>query len=393
MPGALSGERVRVRLEERRGDGFVATPRVWLTATERAAPPCPHFGPCGGCRLQHLPAPVYQRFKRQVVDDALRRRGLAVEVSPLVATPPHTRRRLRLAFERRGRHLRLGFRPRRGHEVVEVGVCSIAHPALVALLAPLRALLRELNGPRQGEIGLTACQNGIDLLVQAEAAPDLAGRELLAAFASEHDLARVCWREGGATEPLAVRRAPQVSCGGVPVATPPQAFLQASKEAEAAMRAEVERAIGGASCVADLFAGIGTFGLPLATAGARVLAVERAPDAASALASAARAASFAQRVEVQARDLERRPLTPHELGDVEAVVLDPPRAGARAQAAALAASNVPRIAYVSCHPGSFARDARTLVDAGYRLPRVTPIDAFLWSAEVELVAAFVRPGG
>lgn len=394
VPLTLPGDRLQARITAARGDGFTADVVALRAPAPRAEPPCPHFGTCGGCQLQHAPAAVYAEQKRRQVVDALAAHGLAeVPVETMVAGDPGSRRRLRLAFRRRGGRLCLGFRARAGHEVVEIGVCPIALPALEALLDPLRDLLGRLplTAPG-GEVALTAAAAGIDLLLIAPLAPTLDDRERLAAFAAAHDLARIAWRAGPSEppEPIAARRPVLAEFEGVTVEVPPGAFLQATALAEAALRAAVRLAIGNAARIADLFAGCGTFALPLAAEGRHVLAVEGDPAMAGALGAAARRARLGARLRCETRDLERRPLGPAELGRFDAVVLDPSRAGARAQARALASVELRRVAVVSCNPASFARDARILIDGGFRLAWVRPIDAFLWSAQIELVGSFER---
>jgi len=394
VPLALPGERWRVRLAARRGAGFAAEPLVPLEAAPRPTPPCPHFGHCGGCQLQHLPAADYAAWQRAIVVQALARRGLEdVTVAAPWITPPASRRRVRLAFAVRSSKVRLGFRVRSGHAVVDVAACPVARPEIVALLPALNSLLAALAMARDGgELQITASASGLDLLLTTALAPGLSEREALAGFATQHDLARLAWRPTPRTpaEPIAARRPVRVRFAGVTVELPPGAFLQATGFAEDAIRSAVAEAIGDARRVADLFAGCGALGLPLAASGCRVLAVDADATMLAAAQHAARQAGFGERFKVEARDLERSPLAATELQALEAAILDPPRAGARAQAAALAASRVPRVVMVSCHPASFARDARTLVDGGYRLLRVQPIDAFLWSSQIELVGAFAR---
>lgn len=394
VPFALPGDRLQARIEARRGDGLVARPLAFLARAPRADPACPHFGVCGGCRLQHLPAASYAEWQRRQVAEALARQGLGeVPVEPPMMSAPGSRRRVRLAFERRGGRLRLGFRVPAGREVVDIRVCPIAQPALEALLAPLRELVADLPlAARGGEALLTAADTGVDLLLIAAQAPGLEDRERLAAFADEQDLARIARQAGPADppEPIVARRPVQVRFAGVPVDLPPGAFLQATRPAEDALRAAVDHAIGEAGSVADLFAGCGTFALPLAAEGRRILAIDGESAMLRALELAARRAGFGARLATEARDLERRPLAGAELKRFDAVVLDPPRTGARAQARELASAPVPRVAMVSCHPATFARDARALVEGGFALDRVRPIDAFLWSAQIELVGAFSR---
>jgi 23S rRNA (uracil1939-C5)-methyltransferase len=277
--------------------------------------------------------------------------------------------------------------------VIALSTCPVLVPELVALLGPLRALLARLELARPGgEVEVTLSATGLDLQIMAADLPVLGDRETLAAFAERHDLARISWAPGPAveTEPIVQRRAPSVMFHEVRVDLPPGAFLQATTPAEAAILGAVLKAIDQAPRVADLFAGCGTIGLPLAAAGRTVHAVETEAAMLEALRQAARRAGFGGRVTTERRDLQRVPLAGAELGAFDAVVLDPPRGGARAQAAALAASDVPRVAMVSCNPATFARDARLLVDGGHRCLWVRPVDAFLWSSRIELVAAFAR---
>ncbi len=399
LPLALPGERWRVRLVARRDDGFSAAPVASLDRSLRVPAPCRHFGTCGGCQLQHLPAVDYALWQRQTVLQALARRGLhEIEVAAPQITPPASRRRVRLAFGvQPGRvqpgRVQLGFRMRSGHALVDIAECPVACPEIVALLPPLRQLLPQLAMARRGgEVQITAALSGLDLLLTTALPPGLAEREGLAAFAAHQDLARLAWRPAPDRqgEPIAARRPVWVEFAGVRVELPPGAFLQATGFAEAAIRSAVAGAIGDARRIADLFAGCGTFGLPFAARGCLVLALDADPWMLAAAGSAARQAGFGDRFRAEGRDLERAPLAGPGLEGLEAVILDPPRAGARAQAAALAASRVPRIAMVSCNPATFARDARTLVDGGYRLVSVQPVDAFLWSAQIELVGAFAR---
>jgi 23S rRNA (uracil1939-C5)-methyltransferase len=278
--------------------------------------------------------------------------------------------------------------------VIALDVCPVLVPQLVALLPPLDALLARLGLARpDGELEATASVSGIDLQIVAAHPPSLADREALAAFAAAHDLARIAWSPNATTpaEPIVQRRAPSVAFGDVQVELAPGAFLQASEAAEAAIRRAVEEAIGDARRIADLFAGCGTLSLPLAAAGRTVHAVERDPAMLAALEQAARQSGLANRVTTERRDLQRAPLASAELAGFDALVVDPPRAGARAQAAGLAASRLARLALVSCNPATFARDVRILVDGAWRCLWVRPIDAFMWSSRIELVGAFDRP--
>lgn len=386
---ALPGERWRVRLVARRRGGWDALPLERLAGGERAPPPCRHFERCGGCRLQHAPMPVYAAFKRRRIEAALLHRGLAgITVAEPLISPPGSRRRLRLAWSRSGGRVVLGLRERRSHAVVDLAECPVARPELVALLPALRELVASLDAAaRDGEASLTWTDAGVDLLLELARPPSLAERQHLAAFAARTDIARLATARGRDSETLIAPRRPVVSLAGTPVAVPAGAFLQATAEGEAALAATVAALTRPRDRVLDLYAGIGTMTFAALAAGARgVHAVEIATAACAAL-SAARVPS----VTVEARDLAARPLLAAELVRFDLAILDPPRAGAAAQARELAASTVRRLAYLSCDPESFARDARLLVDGGYELSRVQPVDQFLWSAEVELAATFTRP--
>jgi 23S rRNA (uracil1939-C5)-methyltransferase len=386
VPGTLPGERWRVLL----GAAGRATPLACLRAVPRAEPPCPMFGRCGGCRLQHLTAADYAAFKRRRIVDALARQGLPGEVvaGPRIG-PPASRRRLRLALTRAEGRLRLGLRERAGHAVVPLDACPVAVPELAALLPVLGAALQPwLSRPWPSEASLTLTDAGADLLLHAARSPTAGERADAASLAAGIGLARIAWQAGGPPETLLTLRAPAVRLSGVPVEVPPGAFLQASAFGEAELARAVTDWAGEPRQAADLYAGLGTLTFVLAGRARRVTACESDPPAAAAL----RRAAAGRNITVAERDLVRRPLQPAELTH-DLVVLDPPRAGAQAQCAALARSRVPRVIYCSCHPESFARDARLLADAGFALEEVRPIDQFLWSAEVELAARFMRTPG
>lgn len=393
VPFTLPGDHLRVRIIGRRGDDLVGTPLEWLARAPRAKPPCPNFGACGGCQLQHLPSAQYRAWKREQVQTALAQHGLdGVVVESLVDGQAATRRRARFAFRRQGATVLLGFRARNGQRIVDLGACPVLAPEIVALLPALRALAAGLDLARRGgELQITASERGIDLEIIGAPAPSLADREALATLAEAHDLARISWSAHAGSEPIVQRRAPSVAFGTVAVELAPEAFLQATAAAEGAILRAVQHATTGARRIADLFAGCGTFSLPLAAAGRTVHAVERDPAMLAALKDAARRAGLADRISTERRDLQRTPLAGAELDRFDALVVDPPRAGARAQAEALAASRVARLAMISCNPATFARDARILIDGGYGCLWVQPIDAFLWSSRIELVGAFVRP--
>jgi 23S rRNA (uracil1939-C5)-methyltransferase len=407
VPLALPGDRLRVRLGERRADGFAAEPVAWLAPSpDRRAAPCPAFGRCGGCAWQHLAEPAYARVKRDLLILALDRKGLrpgaAFAVEQARISPPGERRRVRFAGRRDRRDVVLGLRMRAGHRIVDLAQCPVAAPAIVALLAPARAAAGALDalspgrGPVEFQLAVSRTDTGLDVTWTLPAAPSLADRERLARWAEAQDLARLSWRRPDADgrpappEPVALRRPVRAAFGGVPVDLPPDAFLQATAAGEAAIRATVLAAVAAApgGPVADLFAGCGTLSLPLATSRA-VHAVEGDDRAAAALGAAARRAGLG-RVTVERRDLERRPLLAADLTRFAAIVFDPPSAGAAAQAREIARSPVRTVVAVSCEPATLARDLRVLADGGYRIERVVPVDQFLWSARIEAVAVLRR---
>jgi 23S rRNA (uracil1939-C5)-methyltransferase len=358
-----------------------------IPGPHRQVPPCRHFPECGGCQLQHVDDAAYAGYLEARIASALAAQGLATpDILPPHLSPPCSRRRASLRAERRGKTVLLGFNAEASHRIVDMRECHILRPELFALVAPVRALLGTVLGPRAGGgVRLTLADQGVDLLLEKVEADGLAATEALTAFAERHRLARLALDDGYGAQTRWEPEPATVTLGGVPVPLPHNAFLQATAEGEAALVAAVRQAVGEARIVADLFAGLGTFALSLA---GRILAVEGSRDAALALKAAA---SRAQRqIFVDHRDLFRRPLDRAELGRFEAVVLDPPRAGAKEQMALLAGADVARIAYVSCNPATFARDARTLADGGYALDWVKPVGQFRWSTHVELVGAFRR---
>ena len=403
VPFSSPGDRLQVRLTESRGAGHAAVIIAEHRLSARATPPCPHFGRCGGCQLQHLQPDDYLTWKEDQIRQALAHQGLTdIEIRPIIQGTSAARRRLRLALSPasgNGKPTRkpagLGFRERHSSDIVDIEHCVIAHPDLIRLLPTLRATLEGLDlAAKGGEIHLTRTDSGIDLLLETPIPPDLTDLEQLGQVANEQDLARLAWRQdaGSEAEPIAVRRQPKVTMGEIPVPLPIGAFLQATTQAETAIRSAVKEAIGPARRIADLFAGCGAFGLPLAAAGREVLAIERDPAMVAAMRAAAGSANITRHLKADQRDLDRQPLDHRDLDPLDAVIIDPPRAGARAQVDILALTPSPKkIAMVSCNPATFARDARHLTQAGYRLAWVQPIDAFLWSAEIELTAAFHRP--
>ncbi|MGK6319762.1 class I SAM-dependent RNA methyltransferase [Sphingomonas sp. DT-204] len=351
-------------------------------------PPCRHFPSCGGCQLQHIDEESYSSFVYDRIAGALAAQGLTAPIRPPVLSPPRTRRRATLHAERRGRQVLLGFTENASHRIVDMAECWVLAPELFALLAPFRKLLATLM-PKHGRanVHLALTDRGPDLLIEARIAESLPAVEEIIAFAGRHGLARLAVDEGMGPE---VRWEPEpvtVTLGGVPVPFPPASFLQATAHGEAALVAAVREAVDGAVTTADLFAGLGTFAFALP---GKVYAAEAARDAVLAIKGAAGQAG--RSVFAEHRDLFRRPLVPAELDRFDAIVLDPPRAGAREQAVQLAAARTSKIAYISCNPSSFARDTKIVCEGGYCLDWVQPVGQFNWSTHVELAAAFSRQG-
>ena len=386
VPWTLPGERVRVR----RDGAHRAEPLGWITRAEgRVAPACPHFERCGGCVAQHLPTADYAAWKTSLARDAARRAGFGdVAIAPLAISPPASRRRATIAVVRTATGIVLGFHAPGSHDIVDVARCAVIVPALMALLPLLRRAFAGVLAPSQRcDVALTATDSGVDVLV--------IGTFASRALAPLVDLPGVA-RLSHATAPdhpgelMALHRAPRVMFDGIAVEPPPHAFLQATGDGQRAILAAVRAGVGKARRIVDLFAGCGTLALPLAR-NAQLFAVDGEPASVAALDAAARASGLGARLKVATRDLVRRPLVESELEDFDAVIFDPPRDGAREQAAALARSKVPRVIAVSCNPATFARDAASLAAGGYRLESLTPIDQFLWTAHLELVGVFTRP--
>ncbi|HEX4569063.1 MAG TPA: TRAM domain-containing protein [Dongiaceae bacterium] len=387
VPYAAPGDRVLVRLEDDGKGGWRGhILRRLQDGAERAEPPCPHFADCGGCSLQHLAPAAYRRWKHGLVEEALARRGVETAIAPLLVLPPGGRRRAVLAAEAGSEGITLGFNAAGSGRIVDLTTCLLLTPRLQAFMAPLRRALKPVLKRRErADAMVTETETGIDLWLQQRRPPAEAGRSSLIDLAEAHDLARISL--GAEAELLLQHRPPRVLFGKTGVALPPGAFLQPSALGQAALTRAVTTVLKGHKRIADLYAGCGTFTFALAEV-AKVHSVEADPSAQEALATAAR--GLDGRVTAERRDLARSPLTPAELERFDALLLDPPRAGAKAQAAAIAASRLDLVAYVSCDPGSFARDARLLIDGGFRLERVLPIDQFPWAAHLELVGVFRR---
>lgn len=383
VPGMLPGEEVEGELQgDQLADFRIVTPSV-----NRVKPPCAHAKTCGGCMMQHASDAFVAEWKLGIVKGALTGQGLEAPFRPIITSPRNSRRRATIAARRTKSGALMGFHARASDMVVNVPHCQLLHPDLIATFPGLEALVK-LGGSRTAEVSLTITRSlsGADVMVVGGKPLDSALQLELARVTETFGFARLTWNG----ETVALRTAPMQRFGKALVSPPPGAFLQATLEGERALLQSVALAIGPARKIVDLFAGVGTFALPLAER-AEVHAVEGDAAMMAALEKGARNAEGLKRVTVETRDLFRRPLEDDEFKGVEAVVIDPPRAGAEAQMAVLAKSKVPVIAHVSCNPISFARDAKLLIAGGYQLDWVQVVDQFRWSAHVELVARFSRP--
>ena len=353
------------------------------------APLCRHFATCGGCQLQHADDTVLSAFVHERVVNAAKGQGLEPEeVLPVHLSPPHTRRRAGLHGLRTARGAVLGYREGGSHRIVDLAECPVLHPALAALIAPLRAFVAA-HGPK-GMVGidLTLADQGVEANLLHFPLEGLGPTEAALDFVRDNGLARLTIDQGYGPETLWEPEPVTVTLSGVAVGLPPGAFLQATADAESRMLADAAAWLGDARMVADLFAGLGTFAFGLREEGRKVLAVEA--EQAAHLACKAAGARAGGQVLALHRDLFRSPLQPAELNRFDAVLLDPPRAGARAQVAEIAASTLPRLVYVSCNPSSWARDAAVLTEAGFRLTKLRAVGQFRWSTHVELVSLFER---
>ncbi len=387
-PLTLPGETVRGEVR----DGRMEAPEILEASPERVAPVSPHYGDCGGCSLQHWAAGPYLDWKRDQVVGALARENIETEVEATGAVPAGSRRRVALHARRLddGRVV-MGFKARKSWRLVEVSNCPVADPRLEAAFPALATIAAAfLEHPKSAPtLHVTWTLDGLDIDVtgvERRSGGLSADRQMQAIRAArDADVARLSL----AGDILMMARQPRVMFGPATVPLPAGGFLQAVPEAELAMTSRAVAAVKGAKKVADLFCGTGTFTFPLATVAA-VLAADASVAGIAALKSGIGSARGMKQITAEARDLFRRPLSPYDLKGCEAIVFDPPRAGAVDQTAQIADTKASVVVGVSCNPQTFARDARVLIDAGFRLETVTPVDQFLWSAHVELVGIFRR---
>jgi len=382
VAGALPGETVRATVVNGRAvDPVVATP-----SADRVSPVCRHYDACGGCSLQHLAGQPYLAWKRGMVEKALSDRGIDFAVSDAVAATQGGRRRAVLTATRAGRHVLLGYHEKASHRLVDISECPVLDPAIVAALPGLKALAAQVL-PRKGELRLTVLATTAGLDVALDKADKAYDRKIpaLSKMVVDENWARLSVNG----EVILEIRPPLLDMGGIGIVPAPGGFTQATVASELALSRLVLNGVGKARTIADLFSGVGTFALRLA-GHANVHAVEGDAAALAAFDKALRKPQGLKKVTFERRDLSRRPLVPEELEPYDAVVFDPPRAGAQAQAENLARSKVKTIVAVSCNPATLARDLRILIDGGYTLQNVTPVDQFLYSPHIEAVALLTR---
>ena len=382
VAGALPGEVVTGTAKGER----LRDIRIVKSSSDRVSPPCRHFKSCGGCQMQHMADVALADWKTDIVRTALQAQGLDTEFLPIHTSLPNTRRRATFAARRTKKGAMAGFYGRQSDAIIEIPDCHLLHPRLMAAL-PLAEALAVAGASRKTplRVAATLAEPGLDIAVTEGKPLDGPLRMALAELCQTHDLARLSW-DG---ETIATRLPPEQRFDGIPVTPPAGAFLQATKDGEEALRTDVLDIVKGATSVIDLFAGCGTFALPVARKAA-VHAVEGDRAMTSALDTAWRHAQGLKKVTSETRDLFRQPLQADELSGFGAAIIDPPRAGAEAQIAQIVQSDIPVVAHVSCNPVTFARDAATLVRHGYKLTHLRVIDQFRWSVHVELVAEFRR---
>lgn len=395
VPLTMAGDLARVRPLAKRGEGYAAELVELVDAKDRKEPVCPVFGRCGGCQLQHLPDMDYAAWKVASVVTALKRHGLDVPFAPLRQVPLQSRRRATLAAVMTQAGPVLGFNEAHSDRVIGIDDCPLLVAPLARLLAPIKTLLAAiLPAPGRADVAMTAAgDDAVEIVIISEQKLDLNMREALAAFADTWDLARLAWEKPGETpEPVAARRDVTLTLGDVRIPLPMKGFLQPSKDGEAILRELVFAGVAGAMNVADLYCGIGTFTFPLASERRHVLAVDGIAVQLAAIDLAAGRHALGGRIRTQVRDLKEVPLSIAELADFDAVIFDPPRAGAKTQVEELARSSVAMVVAVSCNPATMGRDLRVLVDGGYEIVSFTPVDQFPMSHHVEAVAVLKRPG-
>lgn len=392
VPYAAPGDDLEVKIQGKQG----RIKHIHKASPDRAEPICKHFGRCGGCSLQHVNADYYGQWKKEQVRTALAHRGFEnVDVADPVISAVGSRRRARFNVVGRGKDVAVvGFSERLSHNLIDIQECPVLMPKIADFIGPLRAFLgRQLNLRDKMAVQVNCADNGLDVILEGKGDPDLNLRMDIAEFAESQDLARICWFDTSLKksfyEILAERRQPFVTFSGRAIYLPPGAFLQATKEGEDILCHTVVSALADADKVVDVFSGCGTFAVTLAGKKS-IHAVDSSHDMVEALVKSTNQMTDLRKFTTEIRDLFLRPLLPHELNEFDAAVIDPPRAGAREQVEEIAHSALKKVVMISCNPATFSRDARTLVDAGFEMGRIIPVDQFLYSPHLEVISIFVR---
>ncbi|MEO1918821.1 MAG: class I SAM-dependent RNA methyltransferase [Paracoccaceae bacterium] len=382
IPFTLPGEVVEGEVSGNR----IPKPRIIEPSDNRVKAPCPHFKSCGGCSMQHASDSLLADWKTDVVRNALAAHDLESEFRPIITSPAQSRRRATFAAQRTKKGVLIGFHGRASDTVIAIPSCKLLHPEIMATLPAMEALTK-IGASRKAGISISVTQSASGPDVSVEDAKEADGPMMveLGALVEQFKLARLSWNG----EVVAIRSVPVQTFDGVSVSPPVGAFLQATEAGQISLTNTVIEAVGNASTIVDLFAGCGTFSLPLAKQ-ATVLAVEGDAPLLNALDAAWRLGEGLKTLTTHKRDLFRNPMLAEDLKNVGAIVIDPPRAGTKAQCEALSEATVSRIAFVSCNPVTFARDAKILVNSGYTIDWVQVVDQFRWSSHVELVALLTK---
>ncbi|MCG8492903.1 MAG: class I SAM-dependent RNA methyltransferase [Sneathiellales bacterium] len=393
VPFTAAGDVVIAEAGEKRGNGQTASLKeIIQPSADRQKPECRHFGTCGGCNLQHLIPASLSNWKREKLKSILKKEGIeTVKINPVEVSPAYSRRRVEFVASKRKKGVMIGYHVRKSHQVFDVGECPLIHPDLISLVKPLRQMLSSfLPRNSKARLTLTHTLGGPDLLITCAVTPDLEQREILAEFASQNSLSRIsCYHEEERLlEVISERKEPLIPVEEHTVSLPPGGFLQATMEGQDKLIELMMQALPKNASILDLFAGCGSFTLPASKNAKSLLAIEGDEDLTKALQTASNAQML--NISTDYRDLFRRPLLPEELERFDTVIIDPPRAGAKAQVEELARSTIKKIIFISCNPASFARDARTLIDAGFSMSEITPVDQFLWSPHIELFTVFEK---
>jgi 23S rRNA (uracil1939-C5)-methyltransferase len=398
VPMTLPGEKVRIRIETSAKKGRkIDLLEIIEESKHRLVPHCKYFGACGGCVIQHLSIEPYLQWKQAIIVKALKNKRIDSDlIQPTIATQANGRRRTELTATKTktlNNKLTFGYTARSTHNVVDITECPILTSTLDSIIQPLRILVEKILQPGSScKIMLTETEVGIDMLISSKNDPNPHHLSGLSNFAINHNLARVSWRsDNKRTEPIYQERVPTVDFDGISVVLPPGSFLQTSVQSQRIITSLVIKYTGEITLhkkVADLFSGLGTFTLPLAKRGAQVHSIDISGETLENLLAASGMAGFSGRVTTEKRNLMKHPLSPAELAFYEIVIFDPPRAGAEALAKNLAVSKVPIIIAVSCNAKTFARDAEILISGGYEMVELTPVDQFVFSNQIELLARF-----